>query len=127
MKNMCLLVFFSPTCNFSYNQAENDCNCHVWQRISHRCIHMHQQTIRYKTNEPDQQIGPLKFFFCCIRLFQDEIICNLNSNHRRKYRANQIQKVCNIVHWIKHRCNRSNDRYNHSCPLFLYFRRNRYG
>lgn len=46
-----------------HNQAENDCDHHIRQRISNRRIHLHQYAVNHKSGKPYDQITPLKCRF----------------------------------------------------------------
>ena len=56
---------------------------------------------------------------CLITLiqFQQEEVCNLDCDHRRKYGTDEIQEICNIIHRVYNCCNRSKHSY-HDCHMF---------
>ncbi len=60
MKTMRLLVVFSPTCNLICDQAEKNRDRHIRQGISHRCIHLHQEAVYDKSDQPDDKVFPDK-------------------------------------------------------------------
>ena len=73
----------------------------------------HEQSVKNETDHPDDEIAPVKSIFTSVPVQQEEI-CDLNCDHRCKYRSDQIQKICNIVHREQNRSHSSNDRHHNS-------------
>lgn len=62
---------------------------HIRQGISHNDIRPHEQTIKYKPDQPDDKIPDIRNLRTVILAKQKEIR-NLNRNHGRKHRTDQV-------------------------------------
>ena len=121
-----LLLFAYRFAYCVYDQADDDRDHHIRQSVSNRCVYLHQNTIENEADQPDDQIHDIKRDLERVGLFQDEIISDLYSDHRRENRTDQVQEVGDIVHRIHNRCDRSDDGHDDCCPLLRNLLRDRY-
>ena len=78
---------------FSCKNTDHDGNDHIRECISKRNIHIHQNTVKYKTDHPDYTIHDIQRYFQAVLSLQNEEIRNLDCDHRREYRTDQVQEI----------------------------------
>ena len=82
---------------FSCKNTDHNGNDHIRECISKRNIHIHQNTVKYKTDHPDYTIHNIQRYFQAVLSLQNEEIRNLDCDHRCKDRADQIEEICDVV------------------------------
>lgn len=100
---------------FSCKNTDHDGNDHIRECISKRNIHIHQNTVKYKTDHPDYTIHDIQRYFQAVLSLQNEEIRNLDCDHRREYRTDQVQEIGNVVHRINDCSDHSDHSYNNCC------------
>ncbi len=79
------------------DQAQEHRAGHVGQRVADRDVHGHEHAVEHEAQHPDDGVAHIELTARAAASEQEEVR-DLDGDHRREHRADQVQEVRDVVH-----------------------------